>query len=299
MIIVNIKNGLGNQLFQYAFGKVLEWKYGEKVYFDLLRDDKSEPLQSDLYVFTIDEIIESEPQWRKPFLPFSVRQFREKKQYIKYFYYKFRRKYQTHKLITEPYPSKYLELVENLNFNKKFYFLGFWQNARYFEGYESRIREMYQPVDKAVLQTDIAKEIINSIYDTVSLHFRRGDYNTSGFIEPTSLDYYYKSIEKICNELNNPFFYIFTDEPEWVNENIKLSFPYKLVTGNTGKNAYIDILLMSKCKHNIMANSTFSWWGAWLNPNPDKIVIAPIKWYASSERDKYTFEITPKDWIRL
>lgn len=80
---------------------------------------------------------------------------------------------------------------------------------------------------------------------------------------------------------------------------MKMECPHKLITGNTNKNACIDILLMSKCKHNIVANSSFSWWGAWLNENPDKCVIAPKKWYADKKRNKYISEITPKEWIRL
>lgn len=299
MIIVNIKNGLGNQMFQYAFGKMLEWKTGEQIYFDLLRDDISEPLITDLNVFCIEPIVESVPALRKLFEPFSVRAYRDNKQYFKYLYFKLRRKYQSNKLITEPHPSMYIELIERLNVDSKYYFLGFWQNPRYFEGYESRIRSFFVPKDVSVYELPVAKEIIASDYNTISLHFRRGDYMTSGFIEPISLDYYYKAVELISGKLNNPFFYIFTDEPEWVKANFQIQFPHKLVTGNTGKDSYKDILLMSKCKNHIMANSSFSWWGAWLDENPNKIVIAPKKWYASTDRDKYALEITPKEWIRL
>lgn len=299
MIIVNIKNGLGNQLFQYAFGKVLEWKYGEKVYFDFLRENITEPIETELNAFQLDGISEAEPMWRKPFLPFSVRQYRDKKQYLKYLYYKLRRKYQPHHLITESYPSQYLDIVDKIDPKKKYYFLGFWQNPRYFEGYESRIRELFQPVDKTIYESAIAREIIASTYDTVSLHFRRGDYKTSGFIEPLGMEYYEKAIQKMVEKLGNPFFYVFTDEPEWVEKNFTLAYPFKVVKGNTGQKAYVDILLMSICHHHIMANSTFSWWGAWLDANPEKIVIAPKKWYAEAGRDKFASEITPNNWLRL
>jgi hypothetical protein len=161
------------------------------------------------------------------------------------------------------------------------------------------VRNLFIPCDKTVFDSPIALEIVNSKFETVSLHFRRGDYLTSGFIEPAGLDYYYKAIDIIKQRLKNPFFYIFTDEPEWVEKEFKLDVPHKLVSGNTGNNCYIDILLMSRCKHNIMANSSFSWWGAWLNSNPNKTVIAPEKWYVSERRDKYTLEITPKEWIRI
>ena len=205
-------------MFQYAFGKILEWKYGEQIYFDLLRDDISEPLKTDLDVFCIEPIVESDPTLRKAFEPFSVRRFRDNKQYIKYLYYKIRRKYQPNKLITESYPSQFMNIVDHLNKTKKYYFLGFWQNPHYFNGYESRIRALFKPVNEFVLQTEIAKEISDSYYDTVSIHFRRGDYMTSGFIEPISMDYYQKAIQLIIQQHKNPFFFIFTDEPEWVEK---------------------------------------------------------------------------------
>jgi len=299
MIIVNIKNGLGNQMFQYAFGKVIEWKYKTPVYFDFLRDDISTPLHSYLDVFNIEPIHEADPQWRIPFLPFSVRQFRDNKQYIHYIYYKLRRTFQPNKLITERYPSKYIKLFDKIDLKKKYYFLGFWQNPIYFIGYEEKIKNFFIPKDKSIFETDDAVEILNSYYDTVSLHFRRGDYKTSGFIEPAGMDYYYEAIDIIKQKVKNPFFYIFTDEPEWVRNEMKINIPYKLITGNTGSDAFVDILLMSKCKHNITANSSFSWWGAWLNENPDKCVIAPKKWYADEERNKFASEIAPKEWIRI
>jgi hypothetical protein len=286
-------------MFQYAFGKVLEWKYGIKVYYDLLRDEIETPLESYLDVFSIDLIVEMEPKVRKQYEPFSVRQFRDNGEYFKYAYYKLRRKYQTNKLITEPWPSMYLPVTDQLDLDVNHYFLGFWQNHRYFIGYEDRIRKLYVAKDPVFLQSDMVQEIDRSDYDTISLHFRRGDYLTSGFIEPTSMEYYTQAVDMIASKVNNPFFYIFTDEPDWVNENFTIDFPHKLVSGNTGNDAYKDILLMSRCRHHIIANSTFSWWGAWLNANPDKIVTVPKKWYADDERNKFTNEICPVSWIRI
>lgn len=299
MIIVNIKNGLGNQMFQYAFGKVLEWKYDTLLYFDLLRNEIESSLQIELNVFNIVPIIEAKPANRDKYMPFSVRKFRDNKQYIKYIYFKIRRKYHRSKLITEPYPSQFMPVFNNIELKRDYYFLGFWQNSKYFIGYEDKIRELFQPKDKSVLESNIALEIRNSTMDTVSVHFRRGDYLTSSFIAPVSMDYYAEAIELVTAKLSNPFFYIFTDEPEWVQNNFILKYPFEIIIGNTGNNAYIDILLMCKCKSHIMANSSFSWWGAWLDSNPNKIVIAPKKWYANAEIDKFTFEITPDEWIRI
>lgn len=299
MIVVNIKNGLGNQMFQYAFGKVLSWKYNCPVYFDLLRDGDTSPLVTDLDVFTIDDIPEASFEDVKQYRPFSVRQFRDNKQYFKYIYYKLKRMLQPDRLITEPFPSLYMDIFNNLNLKKNYYFLGFWQNPRFFEGYEDRIRHFFLPSNPAVLQTKIANEIINSKDNTVSLHFRRGDYQTSGFLAPLEMEYYHQAIQLIKEKIDKPFFYIFTDEPEWVEQNFKSDIRYKLVSENRAEHSYIDILLMSKCKSHIMANSTFSWWGAWLDANPDKLVIAPKKWYAYEDLNKYTHEITPESWMRI
>lgn len=300
MIIVNVKNGLGNQMFQYAFGKVLEYKYGENVWFDLMRDEEDDmPLVSDLDVFQIEPILEISQKKVEPFKPFSVAYYRINRKYLSYIYFKIRRMVQPNRLITERVPGEYSKYFENLNPDKKYYFLGFWQNALYYSGFEDKIRGLFHPKDNSVFQSSIAKEISNSSFETVSLHIRRGDYLTAGFIEPASEQFIYDAIKLIKSKLKNPFFYVFTDDPQWVKDNIILDAPNKLIEGNEGRNSYKDIMLMSLCKHNIIANSSFSWWGGWLNKNAGKIVIAPAKWYATAERDKYSAYMTPKEWIRL
>lgn len=300
MIIVNIKNGLGNQMFQYAFGKVLEAKYGEKVWFDLMRDGEDEtPLVSDLDVFQIEPILEISQKFVEPFKPFSVAYYRIHKKYLAYIYYKIRRMVQPNRLITERFPAEYSRYFENLHANKKYYFLGFWQNASYYTGLEDKIRKLFQPKDNSVYHTVLAKEISQSSFETVSLHIRRGDYLTADFIEPVSEQYIYNAVNYIKSRLKKPFFFIFTDDPQWIKENLLIDVPFKLVEGNEGKNSYKDIILMSLCQHNIIANSSFSWWGAWLNTNTSKIVIAPMKWYSTPERDKGAAFITPKEWIRV
>lgn len=300
MIIVNIKNGLGNQMFQYAFGKVLEMKYGEKVWFDLMRSEADEtPLVSRLDVFQIEPIVEVSQKSVDPFKPFSVAYYRINKKYLLYVYFKIRRMIQPYRLITERRPGEYSKIFERIKPNGRYYFLGFWQNASYYIGFEDKIKFFFKPKDESIYQSDIAKEISESSFETVSLHIRRGDYLSAGFIEPVSERYIYQAIELIKSKLGNPFFYLFTDDPAWVKANIIIDAPYKIVEGNEQTNSHIDIILMSLCRHNIIANSSFSWWGGWLNRNDDKIVIAPIKWYSTSERNKYSKCITPKEWIRL
>ena len=299
MVIVNIKNGLGNQMFQYTFGRVLSLKYGVNVLFDFMRENHSSPLTTELYVFNIDDIVEPSIIDVTPFKPFSISNYKNDKKYIKYIFYKFRRLLHPCKLVIESHPSQFTTYFNGLDTNKRYYFLGFWQNPRYFTNYENEIRKIFIPKDLSIYESPLALNIKNNKFTSISLHIRRGDYLTCGFMQPADMNFYIDAIQFIKSKIPNPFFYIFTDDKEWVESEFKINIPFELVQGNEGINSYKDILLMSLCKHHIIANSSFSWWGAWLNPNPDKIVIAPKKWYATAKSDKYITEITPKEWIRL
>jgi len=146
--------------------------------------------------------------------------------------------------------------------------------------------------------SDFGKTIRN--LESVSIHIRRGDYaNTSLFNYHglTSQTFYQQAIDKISSLLVNPVFYIFSDNASWVEQNLHFFADVELVSENTSKTHYEDFYLMTQCRHNIIANSTFSWWAAWLNPNPDKIVIAPKKWYNQVKLD--TSDLIPPEWIRL
>jgi hypothetical protein len=133
---------------------------------------------------------------------------------------------------------------------------------------------------------------------SVSIHIRRGDYLSSKFVDGFSnictIDYYNRSIDKIKSNLDLPVFFVFSDDQEWVKQNIIIKNAFYL-NHNIGKNSWQDMYLMSKCKHNIIANSSFSWWGAWLNSNNQKIVIAPKKWWNDFKQD----DVVPETWVRL
>ncbi|MBS1565210.1 MAG: alpha-1,2-fucosyltransferase, partial [Bacteroidetes bacterium] len=130
--------------------------------------------------------------------------------------------------------------------------------------------------------------------NAVSLHIRRGDYvtvaHTNQLHGTCSIDYYQRAAELIADVSPDPVFYIFSDDIAWVRENLQLPFPIVFVEGNDEAHAYEDMRLMSRCRHHILANSSFSWWGAWLNGRPDKIVVAPQKWMNNDS-------IVPKDLI--
>ena len=114
-----------------------------------------------------------------------------------------------------------------------------------------------------------------------------------------SIEFYKKSIEYISNNVSNPFIFIFSDDIKWARKNLKLDYPCEYISGNNGNKNYVDMQLMSLCKHNIIANSSFSWWGAWLNLNPNKIVIAPKQWYSDKVRNAQTSDLISNTWIRI
>ena len=111
------------------------------------------------------------------------------------------------------------------------------------------------------------------------------------------MNYYYSCIEQIIQKINKPKFFVFSDEPEWAYENLKVNYPIVSIDCNRKEYAYEDLRLMSQCKHHIIANSSFSWWGAWLNPNPDKIVFSPRKRFRTKELDDR--DLIPINWFRI
>ena len=148
---------------------------------------------------------------------------------------------------------------------------------------------------------EIALEMSNC--NSVAIHVRKGaDYNSSINSGVCDLAYYKKGIELISEKIVNPVFYIFSDNPMWVKENFSF-IEYKYIDWNptTGFGNHLDMQLMSNAKHNIIANSTYSWWGAWLNPNKDKIVMAPFIWFNKDSIPKSSIELSmiPKNGFAI
>ena len=146
------------------------------------------------------------------------------------------------------------------------------------------------------------KEVLEKIKSTeaVAVHFRRGDYTKKRVADKygsCSVEYYKNAVEYIAEKYPNPEIFFFSDDIEWVKENLKFPYNCSYVANNTGDKSFEDLRLMSCCKHNVIANSSFSWWGAWLNNNKDKIVVAPKKWLQDSSFAQD--DIVPKAWIRL
>lgn len=179
------------------------------------------------------------------------------------------------------------------------YLSGYWQSEKYFRAMASVIRTDFTFKSSLVnLNAELADQIAK--VNAVSLHVRRGDYVKNKKTNAThglcSLDYYRGAIRYVSGRVKQPCFFIFSDDISWVKDNLKMDFPCHYVDHNQGVESYNDMRLMSLCKHHIIANSSFSWWGAWLNSNPDKIVVAPRKWFVNLHDVNDLF---PQGWLTL
>lgn len=179
------------------------------------------------------------------------------------------------------------------------YLTGYWQSERYFRDAAQTIRSDF--TFKAPLSSrnaEMAEQVRQG--NAVSLHVRRGDYANNPKTMAThglcSLDYYRSAIRHVAERVDQPKFFIFSDDAPWVRENLVIGHTCVYVDHNLGAESYNDMRLMSMCKHHIIANSSFSWWGAWLNPNAGKIVVAPAKWFAGGRDTK---DLLPAGWVKI
>lgn len=177
---------------------------------------------------------------------------------------------------------------------------GFWQNENYFVAISDLIRHEFTfPPIRSAANRRLAEQIAGTT--AVSLHLRRGDYVNgalgSTWLNACTVDYYQRAATRIAEQVSNPTLFVFSDEIEWAQQNLHLPFPVVYVNHNKGEEAFEDMRLMSLCQHHIIANSTFSWWGAWLNPRPNKIVIAPQEWIV---KGNITADmVVPKEWLQV
>lgn len=281
-------------MFQYAFGKQLAMQNNTQLVLALSYIQSklpfkkwATPMQYELDIFDINA--KTEPIFfQKDFLyPFAK---------LEHLWRDKRNKNSIYLLLEKQFEFNpaYLHTQDNT------YVIGNFQSEKYFSAIQDEIRKDFQfkiPLEK---ENEQWKNKIEN-FSSVSLHIRRGDYlsiakNVSKFAQ-LSLQYYYDAIKYISAKIDNPIFFIFSDDSEWVKANLKTDFQTHFIDSNKGKNSYCDMQLMSYCKHNIIANSTFSWWGAWLNNNQDKMVIAPNAWFADISINSQ--DIIPSKWIKL
>jgi hypothetical protein len=284
MISTRIRGGLGNQLFQYCAGRALALRLGVPLSLDLRDFDGANARRVGLNHFDIATVpAERLPAARADGVRRAVG-----------------------KLLRGGNLRGYRE--KTLAYDLNFEFLGddtllkgYWQSERYFQGFETQIRRDLQIVTPASAQNLAMLEDIGGGL-AVSLHIRRGDYVSNEKYNAahgiSDLDYYARAAAFVAERLGaKPVFYAFSDDPDWVRDHLKLPFEVRVVDHNGDGANYEDLRLMAACQHHIVANSSFSWWGAWLNPGRQKLVVAPTRWFADPKTDNP--DIVPADWHRV
>jgi len=296
MVTTKILGGLGNQMFQYAAARAVAMKFGCPVRVNITAF-KTYQIHNgfELQKFALD----------RETLKLDCPQDKTPKQEIGYSKFSLSKlmRFLSRKLNTIK-PNLYVEKdfsydADLLNQSPPVTIEGYWQSYKYFSDIREQLLEDFRllvpPVD---LNQELAKKISES--NSVSIHIRRGDYvfnaNANSYHGICGSDYYQKAIDKIESITSYPTYFIFSDDIDWCRQNLKLSKEPIFIAHNQGANSHFDMHLMSLCKHNIIANSSFSWWGAWLNTNQNKCVIAPEKWFAI---EKNTSDLLPLNWLRI
>lgn len=284
-ITVHIYGGLGNQMFQYACGRALALRHGADFRIDD-RDFSAGPGQVfGLHHFNI--VTDSGGNGKLP---------PSKRERLRYFFWRYLNL--PPKFIRESgtlFDPKVLELKGDCLLH------GYWQSERYFEDFGGQIREELT-IKSPPSETNRQMLAELGRVPAVSVHVRRGDYVSNpkalAYHGTCGQEYYRKAARHIAENMTaEPVFFVFSDEPEWAREHLDLPFEMRIVNHNDSANNYEDMRLMASCRHHIIANSSFSWWGAWLNPSTEKIVVAPARWVADSVNANP--HITPKSWVRL
>lgn len=293
MIIIKLSGGLGNQMFQYAFGRAYSLSYDVDMKLDVTwfekvpNTDTQRNYELDIFSLPVSLANSNEIRDIKGFTTFLPGIF------SKLFHRKF-------PFLSSSYcpESCYSFDPSILRCGNRVYFEGYWQSYKYFDSVRDIILKDFTyrlPMSKKTQQLE--KNIVQT--NSVALHVRRGDYVTnaqaSSYHGITSLNYYKQAIFYISKRIKNMQLFIFSDDIAWVKEHLDTN--EKIIYVDYKKNAFEDIYLMSKCKHNIIANSSFSWWGAYLNENKSKLVIAPKQWFTDLTID--TTDLIPSKWIRL
>lgn len=277
MRLIKMTGGLGNQMFIYAMYLKM------KTIFPNVRIDLS-----DMVHYQVHYGYEMNKVFHLPRTEFCIN--RSLKKIIEFLLFKtiLERK-QGGSLV--PYTRKYHW--------PWIYFKGFYQSEKYFAGIEKEVREAFVfDIRRASRRSLRAMQEIKADPHAVSIHVRRGDYllekhwKALGCICQSS--YYLNALAELEKRVKHPHYYVFSEDLNWVRRNLPLT-KAEFIDWNKGEDSWQDMMLMSHCRHHIICNSTFSWWGAWLNPLPDKIVIAPERWSG----DKNSKGVVPEGWITV
>ncbi len=293
-VVIRVKGGLGNQMFQYAAGRAVALRCGVPLKLDLsgFADPTERPYALDAMA------IEATPAVAADLAPFGKEEPSARGPWARLLGVRCRLRRWRGRRDGRLYEERVFHFDPRVrSLSAPVYLDGYFQSERYFRdvrGAVARELSLRAPLDPA--NAAMAASIRES--DAVSLHVRRGDYVTKVIHGTCSLAYYRAALAHVVERVPGAHFYVFSDEPGWARENLGGLHPMTFVTHNPPERGAWDMHLMSLCRHHVIANSTFSWWGAWLSTWPDKIVVAPRPWFASAPWHD-TRDLLPVGWVEL
>ena len=292
MVISNIIGGLGNQMFQYAAGRALSLRRGQSFHLDVSGFSCYQLHQG----FELQKVFDCAAELTQEEGVRRILGWQNSNVIKKVLAYPLFAMFRRSEYVVEPHFNYWdgLERVPN-----NCYLVGYWQSEKYFLDFQFDIRRDFSfKVPLSGVNAELAKDISST--NSVSIHVRRGDYVANLKANRThgtcAVDYYENAIRYIADRVISPQFFIFSDDIDWVRRNLPIDGPCQYVGHNQGGDSFNDMHLMSLCKHQIIANSSFSWWGAWLNASTDKIVVAPKRWFAI---ERNTADLLPDSWVAL
>lgn len=292
MVIIRLKGGMGNQMFQYAFGLRAARALGTELQVDLsLLLDRARGKDHvyrdyDLTIFEVPHQFLVNPTILRTL-------YATKSSKI----CKATRKWLTRgrNYVREPHFEVSKTILQQPKNNT--IYEGWWQSERYFSDISEEVRKIFTFVHPILTTSEsLFKQIKNT--NSICLNVRRTDFLKVDDLNTTNKDYFLNAAKKMADLVDNPHFFIFSDDVEWCAKNLNLAHPTTLVDhSHKGEKFGNYLQLMKACQHFIIPNSSFAWWAVWLNENKDKNVIAPKNWFNSTEYD--TSDLVPKNWIRL
>jgi Glycosyl transferase family 11 len=287
MIVVRLIGGLGNQMFQYAVGRALALRHHT-----LLKLDVSAFAEYRTHQYALDRLRIVATHAAEE----EVRMFS--------------RRGRLERLFARPgWRSGGLNYIKEQSFafdpsvvraSPPLYLDGYWQSEKYFSAAREVLLSEFKPKNPFNSE-NLAVCGCMEASESVSVHVRRGDYvsdaNASAVHGTCGADYYYRAADHLAKHVGDIRLFVFSDDISWARQNLEFSFPTEFVDVNGRETAEWDMHLMAACRHHIIANSSFSWWAAWLNPRRDKQVVAPARWFRDWRID--TSDLLPESWVRL
>ena len=292
MVIVKLLGGLGNQMFQYATGRAVAHRLGTQLLLDVSAFAQYDLRRYELGEWAIRARVASPQELAQAGVAAKPTKWLSQ----------IGRALGYGRAVYDFKEASFAYNPEILQVTSPVYLDGYWQSDRYFSHVAELLRQEF--VLKHTLDRNnerMAARIRDAGMRAVSLHIRRGDYvsdpHTAQYHGVCSLDYYQAAVDHLAERVPDPHFFVFSDDLDWAKDNLKLRHAMTLVDVNDADQGARDMALMMMCQHYVIANSSFSWWGAWLNSHADKIVVAPERWFSGASHD--TSDLIPASWIRL